>query len=73
MVFHIEELHLSINKTGERNGKGQQYELRTAGRGGGGRGKKKRKQKKLTGLESGTESIIGDSVCHVATNFYTLL
>ena len=38
VVFHIEELHLNINERGKKNGKGQQYELRTGG--GGVRGKK---------------------------------
>lgn len=64
VVFHIEELHLNINERGKKNGKGQQYELRT----GGGEGQEERKQ-----IESETESMITDSVCHEATNFYILL
>ena len=67
VVFHIEELHLNINERGKKNGKGQQYELRTGGGGGGG-GQEERKQ-----IESETESMIADSVCHEATNFYILL
>ena len=48
VVFHIEELHLNINERGKKNGKGQQYELRT-----GGKGQEERKQ-----IESETESMI---------------
>lgn len=61
VVFHIEELHLNINERGKKNGKGQQYELRT-----GGEGARRKETNRIRDREH-------DSVCHEATNFYILL